>query len=114
MGFGSPQEKQSKQSKQMEDEMSIKLAVQMQVKDGKSAEFESVAQPAAAKVRAEDKGCEQYHLYRSLDEPTRFVLLESWSTAEDLAAHRTSAGMVEMQKIGPLLAGRPSMIRVEE
>jgi len=93
--------------------MSTRITVQMQVQPDKSEEFEAIAQPAAARVRAEDKGCEMYHLFRSLDDASRYVLVESWTTAEDLAAHGKSTGTLEMRKIGPLLAGRPVMHRYE-
>jgi quinol monooxygenase YgiN len=93
--------------------MSIKLAVQMQARIGKSEELVVIAEAAAARVRAEDAGCEQYELYRSLNDETRFVLLESWASAADLDAHQRSAATLEMRKIGSLLAGRPTMVRVE-
>jgi quinol monooxygenase YgiN len=93
--------------------MAIRLTVQMQIQPGKAQEFEAIAGAAAKRVRAEDKGCEMYHLYRSIDDDTRYVLVEAWTTAEDLTAHRTTPGMSDMQKIGPLLAGRPVMHRYE-
>jgi quinol monooxygenase YgiN len=96
-----------------EDSVSIKIAVQLQIQPGKSAEFEAIAQGAAARVRAEDAGCEQYHLYRSLDDENRYVLLESWANAQDLEAHGRSPGIGDFRKIGPLLAARPTMTRTE-
>ncbi len=91
--------------------MSIRLTVKFQVQPGKSEEFETMAQAAAARVRAEDQGCEAYHLYRSLDDESQYVLVESWATAADLEAHGSSPAIGEMQKIGPLLAGRPVALR---
>jgi len=93
--------------------MAIRLTVQFQVQPGKGEEFEALAGRAAARVRAEDRGCEMYHLFRSLDDPHRFVLIEAWTTKEDLDAHGTSPGIQEMRKIAPLLAGRPLMHRFE-
>ncbi len=93
--------------------MAIRLTVQMQIQPGKAQEFEAIAGAAAQRVRAEDKGCEMYHLFRSIDDDTRYVLVEAWTTAEDLAAHGTSAGMGDMRKIAPLMAARPVMHRYE-
>jgi len=94
--------------------MSIKLAVQFQIHPGKSQEFEAIAQSAAERVRAEDAGCEQYHLFRSLDDPQHYVLLESWASAAELDAHGSSPGIAEMRKVAPLLAARPRMTRSED
>ena len=94
--------------------MSIRLTVQFQSQPGKGDEFAELAQAAAVQVRADDKGCEAYNLFRSLDDDTKFVLIEAWATAEDLTAHGSSPAMATMQKIGPLLAGRPTMNRYED
>ncbi len=77
--------------------MSIRLTVQLNVQKGKSSEFEAAAGGAASTVRAEDKGCEMYDLFKSVDDDTRYVLVEAWATKEDLEAHGTSPGMAEMQ-----------------
>lgn len=94
--------------------MSIRLTVQFQIQDGKSEEFERVAGAAAKQVRAEDKGCEMYDLFRSVDSDTRYVLVESWATKEDLDAHGKSPAMAAMGKIAGLMAGRPTMHRYED
>ncbi len=94
--------------------MSIRLTVQLNVQEGKSSEFEATVGGAASTVRTEDKGCEMYDLFKSVDDDTRYVLVEAWATKEDLDAHGTSPGMAEMQKIGGLLAGRPTMHRYED
>ncbi len=98
--------------------MSIRLTVQFNIQQGKASEFEAAAgaaAPAAAsKVRNEDKGCEMYDLFKSVDDDTRYVLVEAWATAEDLDAHGSSPGMAEMQKIGGFMAGRPTMHRYED
>ncbi len=94
--------------------MSIRLTVQFNIQAGKASEFEAAAGSAASKVRAEDKGCEMYDLFKSVDDDTRYVLVEAWATKEDLDAHGSSPGMAEMQKIGGFLAGRPTMHRYED
>jgi len=94
--------------------MSIRLTVQFTIQEGKNAEFEAAAGVATQKVNAEDKGCEMYDLFKSVDDDTRYVLVESWATQEDLDAHGKSPGMTEMQKIGPFLGGRPTMHRYSD
>ncbi len=94
--------------------MAIRLTVQFNIQQGKASEFEAAAGAAGSKVRAEDKGCEMYDLFKSVDDDTRYVLVEAWATKEDLDAHGSSAGMAEMQKIAGFLAGRPTMHRYED
>ncbi len=94
--------------------MSIRLTVEFKIQDGKASQFEEVAGSAARKVRADDKGCEAYDLFRSVDDGTRYVLVESWATKEDLEAHGSSPAMAEMGKIREFLAGRPTMHRYED
>ncbi len=94
--------------------MSIRLTVQFNIQDGKAGSFEHAVGAGTRKVKAEDKGCEMYDLFKSVDDDTRYVLVESWATKEDLEAHGSSPGMAEMGKIGPFLAGRPTMHRYED
>jgi quinol monooxygenase YgiN len=95
--------------------MSIRLTVQLPIKEGESEAFEASAGPALARVRAEDKGCEMYDLFKSCDDPTRYVMVESWATAEDLDAHMTSAAMGDVGKaLGGFIAGAPVMHKYED
>ena len=94
--------------------MSIRLTVQLPIKAGEADAFEAAAGPALARVRAEDKGCEMYDLFRSCDDDTRFVMVESWATEADLEAHKTSAAMGGVgQAIGGFIAGAPVMHQYE-
>ena len=55
-----------------------------------------------------------YDLFRSVDDPTRYVMVESWASEADLEAHKTSAAMGEVGKaIGGLIAGAPVMHQYE-
>jgi quinol monooxygenase YgiN len=90
--------------------MSIRFTVQLPIKEGKADEFEAAAVPALARVRAEDKGCEMYDLFRSCDDDTRFVIVESWASEADLEVHKTSPATGGMGKsIGGFIAGKPVM-----
>ena len=81
---------------------------------GRTGQLDADFGAAAAKVKAEDKGCEMYDLYRSVENPNAFVLVESWASQEDLDAHGKSAAMAEVGKIGPYLDGRPTLYRYED
>lgn len=94
--------------KMKEIEMSIRLTVQLPIKEGKADEFQAAAGPALAQVRAEDQGCEMYDLFRSVDDDTRFVMVESWASEADLEAHKTSKAMGAVgAAIGGFIAGPP-------
>jgi quinol monooxygenase YgiN len=98
-----------------EIEMPIRLTVQLPIKEGKAAEFEAAAGAALARVRAEDKGCEMYDLFKSCDDDSRFVLVESWASEADLEAHKTSDAMGGVGKaFGEFLAGRPVLHQYED
>ncbi len=94
--------------------MSLRLTVQFTIQDGKGADFEAAAGAAIKQVKADDKGCEMYDLFKSVDDDTRYVLVESWASKEDIDAHGKSPGMASMQKIAPFMAGRPTMHRYED
>ena len=94
--------------------MSIRLTVQLQIQPDKNDEFEAACAKGIAAVKKSDKGCEMYDLYRSLEDDTRYVMVESWATAEDLAAHGKSPAMAEMGGIGAFLAGAPTMHQYED
>ena len=95
-------------------EMPIRLTVQLSIKEGQAAEFEAAAAPALARVRAEDKGCEMYDLFRSCDDNTRYVMVECWTSEADLEAHKTSAAMGGVgAAIGGFIAGPPVMHQYE-
>jgi quinol monooxygenase YgiN len=90
--------------------MPIRLTVELKIKEGQAAEFEAAAGPALARVRAEDKGCEAYDLFKSCDDETRFVMIECWASEADLEAHKTSPAMGGVgAAIGKFIGGPPIM-----
>ena len=94
--------------------MSKRITVQMQVQPGQSAAFEAFMAEATARVRAEDAGCELYDLFRSVDDESRFVLVESWATAEDLEAHGSSPAIEQVRGMREYLAGPSVVHRYED
>lgn len=94
--------------------MARRLTVEFVVNEGMGADFESIARPVTARVRAEDEGCLQYHLFQSLEDESRYVLVEAWESAEALEKHGKSPATEGFAKLGPLLAEKPILHRYED
>ena len=73
--------------------MAIGLTVEFTIGEGQNDAFEAFMAGATAKVKAEDSGCNNYDLFRSVDDDTKYILFENWATEEDLTAHGTSEAM---------------------
>jgi quinol monooxygenase YgiN len=93
--------------------MAIGMTVRFEIKPGASEAFEAGFRKAAAAVKAQDAGCEMYDLFRSVDSPTRYVMVERWTTPELLKAHAKSPTMAGMAALAPHFAGPPSLARYE-
>ena len=95
--------------------MSIRLTVQITVQAGKGTAFEAFMGRTCRRVKAEDAGCEIYDLYKRVEGGTQYVLLESWSTQEQLDAHGQSAAMGEISEgVSEFMAGRPAVYRADD
>ncbi len=66
--------------------MAVRLIVTFTAKAGKGADFMAAFTPVAAEVNQE-KGCEQYEMFQSAENPDKIMLLERWTSAEDLDVH---------------------------
>ena len=93
--------------------MAIGLTVEFTVCEGQAEAFEAFMATATAKVKAEDAGCNLYDLFRSVDDDTRYLLLESWASEEDLTAHGSSEAMAGMAGIREFTTARPVLHRYE-
>ena len=93
--------------------MAIGITAQLTIKEGENEGFEKAIAGAQARVRAEDKGCEMYDLFRNVEDPTRYAMVERWTSKESLEKHKTSPAMKEMVKIAPFLDGAPTMVEFE-
>lgn len=93
--------------------MAIGLTVEFTVAEGKAEAFEAFMAGATAKVKAEDAGCNLYDLFRSVDDDTRYLLLESWATEEDIEAHGKSEAMQGMAGIREFTTARPVLHRYD-
>ncbi|MPZ65659.1 MAG: antibiotic biosynthesis monooxygenase [Pseudonocardiaceae bacterium] len=67
----------------------------------------------AIRVVHDEEGCLRYALHRTLDEPTRFVMIEKWTTAAALDAHRRGAALAELGgRLEGLVAGPADVVRL--
>ncbi len=93
--------------------MAIGLTVEFNIGEGQNDAFEAFMAGATAKVKAEDSGCNNYDLFRSVEDDTRYLLFENWATEEDLTAHGTSEAMAGMAGIREFTTGRPVLHRYD-
>lgn len=66
--------------------MAVRLIVTMRAAKGKGDEFAKAFAANLPRVQKES-GCEEYAMFRSLEQPETFVLLERWRSAADLETH---------------------------
>ena len=93
--------------------MAIGLTVQFTIKEGSNEDFEAGFAKAASDVKAQDEGCEMYDLFRSVDDSTRYAMVERWTSQESLTAHMKSPSMEGMKALAPHFAGAPAMAQYE-
>jgi quinol monooxygenase YgiN len=66
--------------------MAVRLIVTFRAKAGQGSQMAAAFAPVAAEVQKE-KGCEQYEMFQSSTNPDTLVLLERWTTLDDLDVH---------------------------
>jgi quinol monooxygenase YgiN len=89
----------------------VVVVATIQVKQG-SEDDALAAFTASIPPTHEEDGCLGYALHRDRDDPTRFIFVEQWASAEALEAHGHQPHLKELfGKIGALLAAAPSIIR---
>jgi quinol monooxygenase YgiN len=93
--------------------LAIGLTLKFEIKPGTNEQFETGFRKAAAAVKAQDQGCEMYDLFRSIDSPTTYVMVERWTTQDLLDKHMKSPTMAGMAALAPHFAGAPSMTKYE-
>jgi quinol monooxygenase YgiN len=92
--------------------MAIRLIVTFKVQPGKAQDFAEAFAGLAAITHAE-QGCEQYQLFQAFDDPDTVVLLERWTTSEDLDAHLKALQGRGGSPTGQFAAGPPTMERFQ-
>ncbi len=66
--------------------MQVRLVITLKAAAGRGDEVAALLQARATEV-VHETGCEQFELFRSLDNPDCFTLLERWSDQATLDAH---------------------------
>lgn len=74
----------------------LTLVVEMKAKQGKEEELRQALTALVAPTRQE-KGCLDYDLHESLDEPGLFIFYENWQSRPDLDSHARSAHIKAFQ-----------------
>jgi quinol monooxygenase YgiN len=78
-------------------------------KPGKEQALREALLAVCAPTRAE-KGCINYDLHASLDDPGLLVLHENWESKDDLDAHLASAHIHAFRTVAPDLLAEPPNI----
>jgi quinol monooxygenase YgiN len=92
--------------------MAIRLVVTFTAQPGKAQDFAD-AFKSQQEITHGEKGCEQYQLFRALDDPDKLVLLERWTTSEDLDAHMQAMQGRGGSSTAQFSAGGPTLERYE-
>jgi quinol monooxygenase YgiN len=66
--------------------MAVRLVVTMTAAPGKAAELAQAMKERCA-VSRKDAGCQQFEVFRSVQNPRKLVLLERWKDQASLDAH---------------------------
>ena len=91
--------------------MAVRVIVTMNAQKGRGDEFGRLFAANLPNVLKEP-GCEQYALFRSQEDPDRFVLLERWKDQRSLDTHLALARSRPAPHAS-LRAGAPVMERFE-
>lgn len=93
--------------------MAVRLVVTFKAQPGKGADFAKAFAPLIKDVVQKDKGCEQYELFRSLDDPDKLVLLERWTDQASLDAHSAAMRARGPSPTAQFRAGNAALERYE-
>jgi quinol monooxygenase YgiN len=89
--------------------MTISRIGEVQAKEGLTEELRDFLLSIMPGIRSSE-GCESVHLYQSVDDPSKFMMIEVWDNVE---SHQASVKNIPPEKLGeirPLLATSPSGI----
>jgi quinol monooxygenase YgiN len=84
----------------------------IQVRPGSEDEALAAFSASIPPTHAED-GCLGYALHQDRADPTRFVLVEQWTSTEALDAHARTPHLKELfGAVGSLVVGPPEIVRL--
>jgi len=88
----------------------IGVVARVKIQPGKHAEAEAVLKELVAAVKANEPDVPLYQLFKAKDGSGDFVMLEMYPSQGVLDAHQKTAHFAAIgAKLGPLLAGPPSL-----
>ena len=92
----------------------IKVTAVNYIKAECAEEFLSVTKELVEKTNALDKGCIQYELCKDVNDPLRFVMLETWEDQASLDEHMKAKHFVDLvPKLGGFTS-KPSELAILE
>lgn len=93
----------------------VGIVATLQVKNGKAAEFEKIFNGLSAKVKANEKGCLLYDLFKSKEDPQTYVIMEQYASQADLDAHmQTEYFQAAFPELSAVLAAPPGLAFVDK
>jgi len=87
----------------------VTVIASMRARPGKEQEVKEALLGLCAPTRAE-KGCLNYDLHQSPDDPALFLFHENWATKADLDAHSQSAHLQAWRKRATDLLAEPTRV----
>ena len=92
----------------------VTVVATFHAKPGKEAELKKALTSLVAPTRQE-KGCLNYDLHVSAEDPTKFLFHENWTSKADLDAHLKSAHVqVVFPRLDGLCVGMPEIVLWEK
>lgn len=85
--------------------MAIRVIVKIRAAKGKGEEVAASTGANLATIRQED-GCEEYALFRSVEDGDEFVMVERWATQNALDAHLAIARARQAESPTPTMTLR--------
>lgn len=87
----------------------VTVIARARAKHGKEQEVEAALKEIVDPTHAES-GCLKYIIHRSVEVPTQFVVVERWTSQEDLQTHLRSSHIQDFfKKLPPLLETTPEV-----
>lgn len=93
----------------------VGIVATLKVQKSKGAEFEKIFNGLHAKVKANEKGCLLYDLFKSKEDPLTYVIMEQYASQADLDAHmETDHFKAAFPALGAVLAEPPGLVFVDK
>jgi len=90
------------------------IVAKLTIKEGSQKDFEELMRGLAKEVRANEPGNIIYDLMLKAGSTTEYYVMEQYKDAESMTAHGASAHFrAASPKMGPMLDGRPEIIRMD-